>query len=392
MVRTNIRVPRKLADIFHAGYLKSFVMDFTQQLTAGKAVAALPKSPSRFPLRPVPILLLTFVWAARASGHPGAPGLERHEYSLTRMGTLVRVVLYTRDEEQAQRAASAVFDRIEALEDALSDYRDESELNRLTREAVNRPQAVSPELFYVLKQSQKFSQLSSGAFDITIGPVVRLWREARRAHRLPEAAKLEKARELVDYRNIELDPGTRTVMLKRHGMQLDLGGIAKGYAADQALEALQARETHTALIALGGDIRVSGIPPGTHGWKIDVENPDSQGRKSLCTVQLQGGAISTSGDTQQFLESGGERISHIINPASGLGLKTAASTTVIAQDGITADALATALSVMPVEQGLRLIESVEGASAFLVRRTANGFQFFHSPGFPPACRDPQKKE
>ena len=348
--------------------------------------------PSLHAHRVAVLLLLFLLTAPRPVGCAEGSALRRYEFSLVRMGTLVRVVLYTGEEEKAQKAASAVFDRIEELEDILSDYRDESELNRLTREAVERPQAVSPELFSVLEQSQKFSRLSGGAFDITIGPVVRLWREARRAHRLPDAAKLAKARELVDYRNIEVDPVTRTVMLKRAGMQLDLGGIAKGYAADQAIELLESRGIRTALVALGGDIRVSGTPPGTRGWKVAVENPDPQGRKNLCTLRLTEGAISTSGDTQQFLESGGARYSHIINPASGVGLKNAAGTTVIARDGTTADALATTLSVMPVEQGLRLVESVEGASAFLVRRTANGFQFFHSRGFPPACGDQAKKE
>lgn len=336
------------------------------------------------------LLLLTLV--VSASAHPATASLARYEFTLPRMGTLVRLVLYAPEEGQAQRAATAVFDRIEELEDILSDYREASELNRLTREAVNRPQAVSPELFYVLTQSQKFSQLSGGAFDITIGPVVALWREARRTQRLPEAARLAKARELVDYHHIELDPEARTVMLKRAGMQLDLGGIAKGYAADQAIEILQAQGIHTALVALGGDIRVSGTPPGTRGWKIDIQNPAPQGREPLCTVPLQGGAISTSGDTQQYVESGGERLSHIINPASGMALRNAASTTVIAPDGITADALATALSVMPVERGLRLIESVEGASAFIVRRTGKGFQYSRSRGFPSACGDPQEME
>jgi thiamine biosynthesis lipoprotein len=386
------RAHQEVAHTNDAGHLKPFVMDFTKQLTAAKARAALANPLSRFLLHSVPYALLTLVLTARAGGHPDPTGLHRYEYSLTRMGTLARVVLYTRDEEQAQKAAGAVFDRIEDLEGRLSDYRDESELNRLTREAVERPQGVSPDLFYVLDQSQKFSRLSGGAFDITIGPVVRLWREARRAHRLPDAAELAKARGLVDYRNIEIDPATRTVMLKRHGMQLDLGGIAKGYAADQALELVQSQGIRIALVALGGDIRVSGKPPGTRGWKVAVENPDPQGQKNLCTLRLTEGAISTSGDTQQYLEIGGERISHIVNPASGVGLKDAASTTVIARDGTTADALATTLSVMPIEQGLRLVESVEGASAFVVRRAAHGFQYFHSRGFPPDCREPQKKE
>lgn len=317
---------------------------------------------------------------------------QRYEYSIQRMGTRVRIVLYAKDAMAGQKAATAAFDRIEELEETLSDYREESELNRLCREAVDRPQGVSPDLFFVLEQAQKISHLSGGSFDITIGPVVRLWREARRKGRLPSEAEIAKARALVDYRNVELDAPTRTVMLKRPDMRLDLGGIAKGYAADQALEILQAQGIRTALVALGGDIRVIGVPPGTRGWKIDVENPDPQGRKPLCSVMLKGEAISTSGDTHQYLQAGGERFSHIIQPASGWGLTTAAGTTVIARDGISADALATALSVMSAEGGLRMIESVEGASAFLVRRTGKTFEYFHSRGFPKVCGEKVTKE
>ena len=313
--------------------------------------------------------------------------LRRYDYSIGRMGTRVRIVLYAKEASAGQKAATAAFDRIEELEETLSDYREESELNRLCREAVKRPQGVSPELFYVLEQAQTFSRLSGGSFDITIGPVVRLWREARRTGRLPSADEIAKARERVDYRNIELDPPTRTVMLKLQGMQLDLGGIAKGYAADQALEVLQAQGIRTALVALGGDIRVLGAPPGTRGWKIDIENPDPESRKPLCSVIIKDEAISTSGDTHQYLEAEGERFSHIVRPASGWGLTAAAGTTVIARDGISADALATALSVMSAEGGLRMIESVEGASAFLVRRSGKTFEFFRSRNFPRACGD-----
>jgi len=308
------------------------------------------------------------------------------------MGTLVRMVLYTTDPARAQKAATAAFDRLEELEEILSDYRDESELNRLTREVAGRPQAVSPELFEVLEQAQRFSQLSGGAFDITIGPLARLWREARRAKRLPDAAQLAQATAAVGWRNLELDPQNRTVMLKRADMKLDLGGIGKGYAADQALAVVRAYGVQTSLIAAGGDIRVSGLPPGRNGWRIDIENPDPKGKKPLCNVQLRDAAISTSGDTQQFLETGGERYSHIVSPVSGWGLKDAASTTVIARDGIAADALATALSVMPVEQGIKLVESVEGASAFLVRRSGARFEHFRSRGFPPVCGKAQEQE
>jgi FAD:protein FMN transferase len=311
--------------------------------------------------------------------------LQRYEYSVGRMGTRARIVLYSSDKASAEKAANAAFQRIEELEQSMSDYREDSELNHLTREGVNHPQGVSPELFYVLEQAQKISRLSAGGFDITIGPVSRLWREARRSHRVPRAEEIAQARALVDYRNLELDTATRTVMLRRPGMQLDLGGIAKGYAADESIEVLRSRGIHSALVALGGDIRVMGTPPGSNGWKVEIENPDSHGRKPLCAVNLKDAAISTSGDTRQFMESDGERYSHIIQPSTGMGLRDAAGTSVIAREGITADALATALSVMPAADGIKMIDSVAGASAFLVRRSASGFESIRSRNFPRAC-------
>lgn len=338
-----------------------------------------------FPSHLTPFLLLATLLLPTPLRARNGTALRRYEFSVPRMGTMARMVLYAEDQLQAQKVASAAFDRIEELEEKLSDYREESELNQLCREVVDRPRAVSPELFFVLEESQRFSRLSDGAFDITIGPVVRLWREARRSRRLPEAARLAEARAAVGWRNIELDPRYRTVTLKRPGIRLDLGGIAKGYAVDQALEVATAQKIHSVLVELGGDIRVGGAPPGANGWKIDVESPESESPTSLCSVHLRDMAISTSGDTQQFLESGGDRYSHITDPASGMGLNGAASVTVIAREGISADALATALSVMPVEEGLRLVESIKGVSALIVRREKTGLKFFRSAEFPQAC-------
>jgi thiamine biosynthesis lipoprotein len=329
--------------------------------------------------------ILGVAFAAQLTSRPLPKHTSRQEFSLPRMGTRARIVLYASDSAAGEKAAHAAFERMEELEQMMSDYREESELNRLTREAVNRPQSVSPELFYVLEQAQRISRLSEGRFDITIGPVSRLWRQARREHRVPAAAALAQARALVDYRHLELDATARTVMLKRPGMQLDLGGIAKGYAADEAIKILRSHGIRAALVALGGDLYAMGSPPGASGWTIDIENPARGGAKPLCSVMLKDAAISTSGDTQQFTEADGERYSHIVQPGSGLGLRDAAGTSVIARDGITADALATTLSVMSAAGGLKMIDSLEGASAFMVRRRGDGFEYFRSRQFPRAC-------
>lgn len=313
----------------------------------------------------------------------GEGALQRFEYSLPRMGTLFRIELYAPTEEAATAAAMAAFERIEKLEQLLSDFREDSELSLLTREGAGAPKQVSAELFALLERSLEISRLSDGAFDVTIGPVSHLWRRARHEGRLPDPAELERARKLVDYRLVELDPQARTVMLRASGMKLDLGAIGKGYAADEALKVLESRGFPRALIDAGGDLRVGAPPPGRAGWRVEVSDPAPSGEP--CILTLHGVGIATSGDAYQRLERDGERYSHIINPHDGRGLRGISSVTVIAADGTTADALATTLSVLSVEEGLRLLESFPGASAYLVRQNENGFLRRASRDFPASC-------
>jgi len=323
---------------------------------------------------------------------PGPQDLQRFEFALVRMGTQFRIVVYAPSRDEASRAAMAAFERVEQLEDIMSDYREESELVRLSREAVAAPKVVSPELFFVLERAAHFSRLSGGAFDVTIGPVVQLWREARRTKRLPAPVELAQARAAVDYRNVELDPAARTVHLRRSGMRLDLGAIAKGYAADEALKVLQSRGYRSALVDAGGDIALGGAPPGAPGWKIAIDMAGPKGEDLPCTLVLHGLGIATSGDRFQFVEVEGERYSHIVNPQDGLGLKDSFSTTVIAGDAITADVLATTLSVMPVTEALKLVESLAGASAYLARQAEGKWQHVASQRFPQGCAESRRTQ
>jgi thiamine biosynthesis lipoprotein len=239
----------------------------------------------------------------------------------------------------------------------------------------------------VLKSSLYFSELSDGAFDVTIGPVVRLWREARRLNRLPDAEQLSNARQAVGYRNMVLDPANQTVFLKRDDMRLDLGAIAKGYAADQALRVLESHGIRSALVDGGGDLSLGDSPPGTRGWDIQIHAWTAEPATEHLWLQLHNLAIATSGDAFQNLEAKGQHFSHIINPSEGLGLRDSVSTTVIAPDGTTADALATTLSILPVPRALSLADSLENVSAFLVRRKGTELSTFTSRKFPPFVKE-----
>jgi thiamine biosynthesis lipoprotein len=267
----------------------------------------------------------------------------RSEFSELHMGVEVRIVMYARDEGQAREAARAAFDKIAALEDIMSNYRPKSEIRLLGR----RPGEwgdVSAPLFTVLARAIEVARMSDGAFDPTVGPLVALWREARRVKRLPSDAALDSARALVGWRRIALDSVRRRVRLARRGMQLDLGGIAKGYAVQQAAVVLRTRGIASALVEAGGDIAVTAAPPGESGWRVEVPGADSIVRARA--FALTNASISTSGPSAQFVEIGGVRYSHVVDPRTGVGLTSGAQATVIDTDGALADALSTALTVL----------------------------------------------
>lgn len=300
-----------------------------------------------------------------------APAAERQLFEAVEphMGTLVRIKLYAAGAEQANAGFRAAFNRIAQLDGELSDYKADSELNRICRTAVARPVEASADLFKVLAASQKLAAETGGAFDVTLGPVIRLWRQARRDNRLPSAAALREAARHSGYRKLHLDPDGRTVTLDEAGMQLDLGGIAKGYAADAALSALAQLGIGSALVAASGDLAFGDPPPGTGGWRIGVDSlDDSVDRPGGFTrvLELCNAAVSTSGDTEQHLDIAGIRYSHIIDPATGMGRTGSMAVTVVARRGVDADGLATAVSVLGPERGMAFIEKQPGVAALIV--------------------------
>ncbi|HEY1337248.1 MAG TPA: FAD:protein FMN transferase [Bryobacteraceae bacterium] len=294
------------------------------------------------------------------------------------MGTLVRIKLYAPDADRAAAGFRAAFARIADLDSALSDYRPDSELNRLCRTEVGKPVAVSADLFRVLESSQSLAQETGGAFDVTIGPVVRLWREARREQRLPNATALEEAGRRCGFRKVHLDATRQTVMLDQSGMQLDLGGIAKGYAADAALASLANQGITRALVAVSGDLALGDPPPGRPGWKVEAA---PAGPAFPRVLELAHAAVSTSGDAEQHLDAGGIRYSHIIDPATHQALASPIGVTVVARRGIEADGLATAFCVLGAQRGLQLVEEHRGAAALAATGRDPEIRFTESSGW-----------
>ena len=282
------------------------------------------------------------------------------------MGTLVRITLYAPSEEPARGGFDAAFGRIRELDEKLSDYRPDSELMQLCERAGEGPVAVSADLFRVIEAAQSLAVRTDGAFDITLGPVIRVWREARRDGRLPGPLALEEARRRAGFRKLLLDPKKQTVVLSEPGMRLDLGGIAKGYAADAALKALEMHGITRALVAVAGDIAAGDPPPGKSGWRVGIEWPGSTAGSLNRILELHNTAVSTSGDSEQYFELDGVRYSHIIDATEGRALERSPVVTVIARRGIDADSLATAVSVMGVENGLRFVEEHTQAAALAI--------------------------
>lgn len=274
------------------------------------------------------------------------------------MGVGVRIVLYAPDDATARAAARAAFARMEALEDVMSDYRQESELRRLERDRAGAWIPVSGELFAVLARAVEIARASDGAFDPTVGPLVSLWRAARRNGRLPDEAALDSARALVGWERLTLDSSRHTVRLAAAGMRLDLGGIAKGYITQAALETLREHGVCRALIEAGGDIVAGDPPPARSGWQVDA--PGADALVATRAARLSGEAIATSGPTAQYVELGGVRYSHVVDPRTGIGLTNGVTATVIAPDGATADALATALTVLDADRRAAVLARFPG--------------------------------
>ncbi len=312
--------------------------------------------------------LITCLMALSVSAATSAePTPERFEFTQTEMAIPIKIVLYAADNTTADEAARAAFGRFHRLNAILSDYDPESELRRLCdTSSVGNAVRVSDNLWRVLERAQSLSERSDGAFDVTIGPVVRLWRAARRTKELPPPESLEAARSRVGYRWVRLDPTQHTVELLRPKMRLDLGGIAKGYAVDEAMAAIRKHGITRMMVEAGGNIGLGDPPPGKPGWRIGIAppEPNSPPREYLWISRV---AVSTSGDMWQYVVIQGMRYSHLIDPKTGMALTDHCQVTVVGPDGLSTDGLSSAAAILGPEKGLKLIENTPGTAAFIVR-------------------------
>lgn len=295
---------------------------------------------------------------------------DRHEFEALRMGIPVRIILYCDDAEKAHRAADSAFGLFEKLNGIMSDYDSDSELSQITVRSVQTDSVPGPwiplsdDLFNVLKASRRYSELSHGAFEVSISPLVRLWRRSRRQHRLPKPELLERAKERVGSHLWELDEQTRSVRLHKKGVRFDLGAIAKGYAIDRAFETILTQGITRLLVDAGGDMRLGDAPPDSpQGWRIDLDAKEFADSPILL---LRHTALATSGDRFRHTLIDGVRYSHIINPKTGLGLTRSSTVYVSAPTAMEADAYASILSILDPTEGLKLIDEGNGLAATIL--------------------------
>ncbi len=294
------------------------------------------------------------------------------------MGGECRIVLYAPDRETARDAAIAAFDRVESVEQALSDWRADSEVRQVERALTERPGEpveISATLGEAIDRSIVVAEASDGAFDPTVAPLVELWRATQRSGVLPADSVVEAARTKVGWSRIQRSPGSadasRPTLAAPAGTRFDFGGIGKGYGADEALEVLRARGMSAALVELGGDFAVGAAPPGKAGWTLAIATGLGDER---IVLTLESCGVATSGDLERFVEVGGVRYSHLLDPATGLGLTTPIAVTVVAPDAALADGLASAISVAATRDGADLASLLErfGAAARVVVGTTPG--------------------
>jgi thiamine biosynthesis lipoprotein len=285
---------------------------------------------------------------------------ERFEFEEVHMGVLVRIILYAPSSEVAEKVAKEAFASFHRLNGIMSDYDSESELSLLdeSRGKIR----VSDDLFTVLRAAKHYCTISEGAFDVTTGPLVLLWRHSRRLQKLPKEQYIEQAKELVGNHLWELDEKTQSVRLLKAGMKLDLGGIAKGYAIDRAFETIQKHGITSQLVDAGGDFRVGAPPPDTEGWKIAEDDK---------IVLLKETAMATSGGRFQFVEIDGIRYAHIVDPKTGLGSTSLQTVRVTAPTAMEADALATAVFLLGKKKGEALIDTLPKVAVEIVEEMPN---------------------
>jgi thiamine biosynthesis lipoprotein len=282
------------------------------------------------------------------------------------MGNHFEISVVARDEAWADECIGAGVAEIQRIERLLTTYSDESETNRINRQAGIAPVRVSQETFDIIDRSLRISRLTQGAFDITYGSVdKRLWNFDPDMKTLPDAATARRMVRLINYRNVILNKADTTVFLKEEGMRIGFGGIGKGYAAERAKVAMRQKGVDSGIVNASGDLAVWGQQPDGKPWTIGIVNPNAAGQV-FSYLEVADMAIATSGNYEKYVMIGGRRYSHTINPRTGLPVTGVKSVTILCPNAELADAMATPVMIMGIRAGLDMINQVKDIEAIVI--------------------------
>ena len=280
--------------------------------------------------------------------------LKRFQFSENKMGSSFNIIFYHADSIEAASISKECFALVDSVNNIFSDYSSASEVGRLASMPLVKGQKVSYELYKMILYSKNVWTDSHKTFDISIGALTQLWRKAKAEKRFPTDTEIKEAKGLTGFQHIVIDENSQTISFKKNGVRLDFGGIVPGYAAQKVINHLRTKNINIALADASGDIVMSGPPPGKMGWSIGINLPESENELWNKKLELKDCAVSTSGDVYRFIIHEGKKYSHIIDPRTGYGVTSPRNVTAISKDGMAADWLATACSILPIKQALKL--------------------------------------
>ena len=304
----------------------------------------------------------------------------RFRFSEQKMGSPLNIIFYAQDSVIANKQARACFKLVDSLNHIFSNYDSSSELTRINNNAGIAKSMASPFMWELLLESKRAYTKSHGAYNIAMGPLTHLWRIARRLKQFPTATQIKNNLLLSDFNKIQINAQDHSIYLSAKGMQLDFGGIGKGYIAQKIVDFLNTQGIPESLVDAGGDIVLGNAPPNKKGWTVGVNQPEQAENLLPEKLQLHNLSVATSGDVYQFIEHNGKKHSHIIDPATGYGVTSLRNVTVIANDGALADWLATACSILPIHQAKKLANAMH-AELLITELINNRIQPYSTKGF-----------
>lgn len=309
----------------------------------------------------ISVLVITVLTSGCLSNSLFAPKPYKETQFL--MDTIIEITAYGPDAEEGVKAAFTEFQRLHTL---TNNFDENSQLSKISQMAGKSKVVVDPDLLHIIMFSQEVSDKLGDSFDITIGPLTKLWGIGQKGEYVPSQAEIDGVLPLVNYHLVEIDATNSTVYLPKVGMSLDLGGIAKGYATDKAIEILKAKGITSALVNAGGDVRVIGNRPDGKPWRIGVQNPRQPDGISAKLALTEWDTMETSGDYQRFIMKDGIRYSHILNPRTGWQPREVASVTMVNNSSTYGDILSKPIFVLGTEKGLELLKQFPGTEAVIV--------------------------